>query len=53
MKIDMSPEAVTNRMRALDQLWELAIALKSSELVRDPDETPNSEKNKQQSNDES
>jgi len=33
MKVDMSPQAVTNRMIALDQLWELAIALKSSKIV--------------------
>lgn len=38
MKIDMSPEAVTNRMRALDQLWELAVALRSSKIERYPDE---------------
>jgi hypothetical protein len=31
--IDMSPQAVTNRMRALDSLWELAVALKSSRIV--------------------
>ncbi|MEO6051463.1 MAG: hypothetical protein ABIP78_09040 [Pyrinomonadaceae bacterium] len=33
MEIDMSPQAVTNRMIALDQLWELATALKSSKIV--------------------
>lgn len=33
MQIDMSPEAVTNRMIGLDQLWELAMALKSSRIV--------------------
>ena len=33
MEIDMSPQAVTNRMIALDQLWELATALKSSRIV--------------------
>lgn len=41
MKVDMSPQAVTNRMHMLDQLWELAVALKSSEIVTeqrgDPD----------------
>ncbi len=35
MKVDMSSEAVTGRMIALDQLWELAVALKSSEIVKD------------------
>ncbi len=39
MKIDMSPEAVTNRMRALDQLWELAVALKSSRIEEQKPET--------------
>ena len=33
MKVDMSPQAVTRRMIALDQLWELATALKSSKIV--------------------
>ena len=33
--IDMSPQAVTNRMIALDQLWELAVALKSSKIIED------------------
>ena len=35
--IDMSPQAVTNRMVALDELWELAVALKSSEIVEEPE----------------
>ena len=39
MKIDMSPEAVTNRMIALDQLWELGVALRSSEIADDEIET--------------
>jgi len=33
MKIDMSPEAITNRMNTLYQLWELTAALKSSEIT--------------------
>ena len=37
MQVDMSPEAVTNRMETLDQLWELAVALQSSEII---DEIP-------------
>ena len=32
MKVDMSKEAVTQRMLELDQLWELAVALRSSDL---------------------
>jgi hypothetical protein len=36
-KIDMSPDAVTGRMIALDQLWELAVALRGSKIVeREP-----------------
>ncbi|MGI9056116.1 MAG: hypothetical protein ACR2F2_09980, partial [Pyrinomonadaceae bacterium] len=27
MKIDMSPEAITNRLKTMDQLWELSISL--------------------------
>jgi hypothetical protein len=33
--IDMSPQAVTNRMIALDELWELTVALKSSKILDD------------------
>lgn len=33
MKVDMSPEAITGRMKMLDQLWELSVALKSSKIV--------------------
>ena len=45
MKIDMSPEAVTSRMVALDQLWELTMALKSSEIIDEPsaEENPDHE----------
>ena len=32
--IDMSPQAVTNRMIALDELWELTIALKNSRIIK-------------------
>ena len=35
MKVDMSPQAVTNRMIALDGLWEMAIALRSSRIEED------------------
>ena len=27
MKIDMSPEAVTNRLQIMEQLWELSVNL--------------------------
>ena len=32
MAVDMSPEAVTGRMQTLNQLWELAAALQSSDI---------------------
>ncbi len=41
MKVDMSPEAVTKRMEELDQLWELTIALQSSEIIKDEREKQN------------
>ena len=34
-KIDMSPDAVTGRMIALDQLWQLSVALRSSRIVEE------------------
>ena len=37
MPVEMSPEAVTNRMMALDRLWELAVALRSSEILDEAD----------------
>lgn len=33
MKVDMSREAVTRRMHELNQLWELTVALRSSNLI--------------------
>ena len=36
MKIDMSPDAITRRMLALDQLWELSMALRSSKVLGSP-----------------
>lgn len=43
MKTDMSPQAVTNRMIALDQLWELTVALKSSKVEEAPVERSDEE----------
>ncbi len=37
MRVDMSPEAITQRMYELNQLWELTVALKSSEIVEEPE----------------
>lgn len=31
MKIDMSPEAITNRLKTMEQLWELSISLSKAE----------------------
>lgn len=39
-EVDMSPEAVTQRMEELNQLWELTIVLQSSEII----ESENKEK---------
>ena len=33
MKIDMSPEAVTNRLKTMEQLWELSINLSQAEEI--------------------
>lgn len=33
MSVDMSPVAVTGRMQMLNQLWELSVALQSSDLA--------------------
>lgn len=33
MKVDMSPEAVTNRLKIMEQLWELSINLMQAREV--------------------
>lgn len=33
MKVDMSPEAVTGRLRAMDELWRLSVKLMNSEFA--------------------
>ena len=45
--VDMSPQAVTNRMLAQDGLWKLTVALKSSRImdesahiIQEPSEKP-------------
>lgn len=35
MKVDMSPEAVTNRLRTMEQLWELSVNLMQAQEVSD------------------
>ena len=34
MKVDMSPKAVTERLRTLDDLWLLSVKLMNSERVK-------------------
>lgn len=36
MEVDMSPEAVTQRLRLMDELWELSIKLMNSKRVESP-----------------
>lgn len=33
MKVDMSPEAITNRLKTMEQLWELSINLMQSQEI--------------------
>lgn len=33
MKVDMSPEGVTNRLKMMEQLWELSISLMQAKEV--------------------
>ena len=33
MKIDMSPEAVTNRLKTMEQLWELSVNLMQAQQI--------------------
>ena len=33
MKIDMSPEAVTNRLKTMEQLWELSVNLMQAQEI--------------------
>ena len=37
MKVDMSPEAVTSRLRTMDELWLLSIKLMTSKKVESTD----------------
>jgi hypothetical protein len=41
MKVDMSPEAVTNRLKTMEQLWELSVNLMQAREISEanlPDE---------------
>ena len=42
MKVDMSPQAVTSRLKLLDQLWELSVKLVAAKR-HDEQKTKNSE----------
>lgn len=33
MKIDMSPEAITNRLKTMEQLWELSVNLMQAKEI--------------------
>lgn len=37
MKVDMSPKAVTERLRTLDDLWLLSVKLMNSKRVKSSD----------------
>ena len=37
--VDMSPEAVTQRLRLMDELWELSIALMNAKDVKSAEPT--------------
>ncbi len=41
MKIDMSPQAVTERLRMLNELWLLSVKLMNSKKVKNQKETEN------------
>jgi hypothetical protein len=34
MKVDMSPEAVTSRLKTLDELWLLSVKLMNSKKIK-------------------
>ena len=42
MKVDMSPEAVSGRLRAMGELWQLSVELMASKLA--DGESPRSKK---------
>jgi hypothetical protein len=39
MKVDMSPKAVTERLKTMDELWLLSVKLMNSKKVRSKKET--------------
>ena len=47
MEVDMSPEAITQRMEIQNQLWELTAALQSAVIVDESSEQ-NDESNREQ-----
>ncbi len=44
MKVDMSPEAVTARLRELDELWLLSVKLMNSKKIKSATEIELSDK---------
>ena len=41
MKVDMSPKAVTERLKTLDELWLLSVKLMNSKKVKSAKEKKN------------
>lgn len=41
MKVDMSPKAVTERLKTMDELWLLSVKLMNSKKVKSKKETKN------------
>jgi hypothetical protein len=41
MKVDMSPKAVTERLKTLDELWQLSVKLMNSKKVKTAKEKEN------------
>jgi hypothetical protein len=45
MKVDMSPQAVTARLRTLDDLWLLSVKLANSKKIKNADQVKSSVNN--------
>ena len=41
MKVDMSPKAVTERLKTLDELWLLSVKLMNSKKIKTAEEKEN------------
>ena len=45
MKVDMSPEAVTNRLTTMEQLWELSVNLMQAREISEIEKPIEKERN--------